>query len=306
MSMTSFVNRDLPRESYHFSFVRILTGLYCAVFVSFLTPKSEALFSNQGIFKDARLHETYGYFPSILYYFNSPLICKALCLALIVLSLFLACGFYRRLSAFLIWYGLCCLFNQNELFWSPALPFLGWQLLAYSFIPQGEPLSIFKSKQKSDWTLPPGFIRIGWLMIGLAYSISGFYKFISPSWFDGSAIIQIMNWTWARDWFYVDLLLSLPDWCLKFLTWFTVASELLFLPLIFFPIGRFIAWTCMTIIQINLIFVVDLFDLTTGVLLFHLFLFDYKWLDSLKVLKGKIKNLDFRGRNNTAQRLLKT
>ncbi len=265
-------------SAYWFSIVRILMGAYCTLFFFFLTPKTEALFSDIGMFRDAKHHETFGYFPSILYYFNSPIFCRWFCILIILCSISLMIGLFRRSSAFLIWYGLCCFWNQNELFWSPALPFIGWQLLSYSFIPTGEPFTLPISNQKKDWEIPQGYIRIAWLTLGLAYSISGFYKFVSPSWFDGSAIKQIMNWVWARDWLYVDLLQSLPDWCLNYLTWFTLASELLFLPLIFFPAGRVIAWLCMTIIQINLIFIVDLFDLTFGVLLFHLFVFDYQWI----------------------------
>jgi len=282
LEISSPERKSTNRQALHFSFVRILMGLYCALFFFFLKGRAKDLFSNQGIFSDPTTHVTYGYFPSILHVFSSPAFCEWLCVALSILGLCLVLGIFRRISAFLIWYGLCSLWNQNEHFWSPALPFVGWQLLAYSFIPLGEPLCLLKSKQQKNWTIPPGFIKIAWLTLGLAYTISGMYKFISPSWYDGTAIRQIMNWTWARDWLYVDLLLALPDWCLNFLTWFTVASEALFLPLIFFPQGRFIAWLCMTLIQVNLTFIVDLFDLTFGVLLFHLFVFDYAWVDELR------------------------
>jgi len=115
--------------------------------------------------------------------------------------------------------------------------------------------------------------------MALSYSVSGLFKLTSPSWVEGTAITQALNWLWARDWFLVDLLLMLPDGFRAGITWFTLFLELLYAPLCLSSMGRKLAWLAMVGIHINLLLLLDLADLSVGVLFMHFFVFDYRWLD---------------------------
>lgn len=277
-------------DKYQFSIIRIILGIYFSFFFFFLIPKTASLFSSQGMLADPTLHETYAYFPSILYWQNSPEFCKIFCILSCISSICLAFGLFRRVAAFLTWYGLACFWNQNEIFWSPAMPLVGWLLLCYAFIEKGEPLSV--TKKNPSWKLNPAYKTLALFTLGVAYSFSGIFKFLSPSWIDGNAIEDSLKWIWSRDWIYVDLYLGMPKLILNCVTWISLFGELLFLPLCFFKLGRPIAWLVVTMMQINILLLLDIIDLTTGVLIFHAFVFDVRWLGFLEQWRKRLLSVE--------------
>src|SRR3954469_2991459 len=79
-----------------------------------------------------------------------------------------------------------------------------------------------------------------------------------------------------------ETLLRFPDG-LRLLTWATLALELLFLPLSLHPIGRLLAWSAMSLLHIAILFVIAFADLTLGMLMIHLFVFDLEWIPKGRV-----------------------
>ncbi len=262
-------------DKYQFSLTRIFLGIYLFFFFLFLIPHSDSYFSNIGMINDFSSHPTYGYFPSILYIYNSPRICKTALLLSSLFSFLLAIGFFRRASAFIVWYLFCCLWNQNEMFWSPAMPFICWLLLLFSFVQSGEKLSF---RPKEDWHMAKEYKQLAFFTLALGYSVSGLFKLVSPSWIEGHAIKDSINWIWSRDYFYTKFYSGLPDYLMNFVTWGSLLAELLFLPLSIFKFARPITWLALTLMQLNILLLLDIMDLTLGVLIFHFFVFDANWL----------------------------
>ena len=120
---------------------------------------------------DLKSHTVYGYFPSILYIYPDPQSCLIAIYLCCFLSLLLCIGLFRRLSALTLWYLFCCLWNQNEMFWSPAMPFLCWLLLLFGFVQSGERLSIYP-KPKKDWRMDKRYKQLAFFTLALGYSVS--------------------------------------------------------------------------------------------------------------------------------------
>ena len=268
----------LRYSAFQFAIFRIVFGLYLALNFALLVRHAPRLFSKDGMISNPSLNWTYGYFPDILYFVDNQMFVKMFLALLFFFSLSFAFGVARPVMALLIWYGEACLYNRNNYYWSPAMPLIGWLLLACAIIPSGEPLCALGSReQKSEWYMPKEILWGAWFILGLSYSVSGFYKCAGPSWMDGSAIGQSLRWVWARNWWYPQTLLASPPLVLKWITWTTLFLETFFLLLCTFRLGRIFAWCGMVLMHLNILLLLDLADLTSGVLLFHLFLFDPRW-----------------------------
>lgn len=149
-------------------------------------------------------------------------------------------------------YILACLFGQNPLIANPALPYLGFMLLA------------------------------------LSYSYSGYTKVLSPSWLEGNNIIYLLNNPLARDYFLRDFFLWIPPIFLQLLTLSVLFIELFFAPLAIFSALRPILWGLMALIQLGFACLLNFFDSTSLMLLFHLITFDPTWVPGKDIGKRPI------------------
>jgi predicted DCC family thiol-disulfide oxidoreductase YuxK len=246
-----------------------------------LIPYAAELFSSSGVLPTANLNKTYPFFPNILYLFDGPIFVTSMVSLLAVLSLCLTVGLKRKIVALVLWYGHVALFNRNNFIANPGLPFVGWLLLACAVIPYGEPLA-FESKknQDEDWSMPPALFWGAWIFTSVGYSISGFHKYSSVSWYDGTALIHLLNNPLAREHFLRTFFESQPVAVLKGLCWFLLASEILYAPLALWRKTRAIAFFSMVAMHIGILAIVDFADLTVGVLMIHLFTFDGRWIKS--------------------------
>jgi predicted DCC family thiol-disulfide oxidoreductase YuxK len=80
-----------------------------------------------------------------------------------------------------------------------------------------------------------------------------------------------------------DLLLALPPSWLRLATWAALACEILPLPLSFSRRTRSWAWLATAALQLGILSMVSFADLTFGMLMVHLFLFDPEWLPARRV-----------------------
>jgi predicted DCC family thiol-disulfide oxidoreductase YuxK/uncharacterized membrane protein YphA (DoxX/SURF4 family) len=263
---------------YQFALFRMIFGLYLMIHFIMLLPVSAEIWSSTGMLSDVTLNLTYGVFPNILYLFNSPTMVMAFVTLLILLSFFVTIGFYRRVSSLLLWYGWACLFHQNNLILNPGLPMVGWLLLAMALIPKGEGWGV--ERREESWAMSPILYWGAWIIAGVAYTISGIDKALAPSWQDGSAILHLLNNPLARDYFMRDFFLSLPEITLQLLTWFTLALEILFGLLVLFGRTRMYAWFMIMAMHLGILMIVDFADLTLGVVMLHLFVFNAAWFES--------------------------
>lgn len=264
-----------------FALFRVAMGLYLAAHFAMLVPYAGEVFSNAGMLPDPYLNPTAAYFPSLLNVVTSPAGVQAVLAALTALALAFAAGLWRRPVAVVLWYGWACLFNRNVLIANPAIPYVGWLLLASALVPLGEGLTPFRARDP-EWRMPPALVAGAWILMALGYSISGFHKMTAPSWLDGTAMLHLLSNPLARDSWLREVLLLAPHWLLKLLSWGVLALEAGFALYCLNGKSRFAAWALMVGMHLGIIAVIDFADLTAGMLLLHAFTFDPRWLAWLR------------------------
>lgn len=271
---------SLYYPAYQFAMFRVVFGLYLLIHFLYLIPVAGELWSSAGLISDVTLNLTYGSFPNILYLLDTALGVTIFVSVMAVLSLFVMIGFFRRSASLLLWYAWACLFHQNNLILNPGLPMVGWLLLALAIIPKGEGWGV--EKINNSWAMPPILYWGAWIILGIAYTISGLDKAMAPSWIDGSAITHLLNNPLARDYFLRDFLLSMPETFREIMTWSALVLEISFGLLVLFSKTRVYAWFMIIGMHLSILLIVDFPDLTLGVIMIHLFTFDANWFKSQK------------------------
>lgn len=265
-------------SAHQFAVFRIVLGVYLVVHFGMLIPYASDIWSSKGSLPVPSLNLTYGVLPNLLNAFDSPGFVTGFVVLMLVLSISYALGFARRTVAVLLWYGWACLFNRNNFISNPGIPFVGWLLLASAIVPLGEPLTIRREKEpEGGWEMPKVLFLGAWFIMMLSYSISGFDKLGSPSWAGGMSIPILLDNPLARDTFLRTLLLSFPLILLKLQTWFVLALELLAFPLALFRPTRKWIWLGIVGMHLGILCIVDFADLTTGMLMIHLFTYNPSW-----------------------------
>jgi predicted DCC family thiol-disulfide oxidoreductase YuxK len=264
-----------------YSVFRMLFGTYLFVHFAMLLPWGPELFSNAGVLPDGSVSPLLHLFPNVLALDDSPATVTALLGAGVVASIAFAAGFRDRVAALVAWYALTCVFGRNPLIANPALPFVGWMLLAHAVVP-GTPYGAFDARgridPRGDWRMPAAIIGAAWIVMSLGYTYSGWTKLISPSWVDGTAMMRVLENPLARDTWLRTIVLSLPVPMLLAKTWGALAMELAFAPLALVSRVRPYLWTAMLGMHLGLMTLIDFADLSFGMVLLHLFTFDPRWV----------------------------
>ncbi|MEM9865584.1 MAG: hypothetical protein AAF938_28515, partial [Myxococcota bacterium] len=167
----------------------------------------------------------------------------------------------RRPAAWLLWFVLACLFARNPLIRNPSLPFVGLLLIA-----EGMGGGAVYRK------------RVLWAVLAIGYAYSGLTKLASPSWLDGTAVTAILENPLARPTALRAWLLDLPHGFRAAASYGTLVLEIAFPLLAASKRGRAFAWTAMTGLQLSLLVLIDFADLTWGMLIMHLYVFELRWL----------------------------
>jgi len=241
-----------------FKYFRIIFAIYLTVHFITLFPYAEELFGNDMPY-DYTLSPTYNIFPNILNYINATIFIGFL----IWMSLLFTLDRYYQIFAIILWYGWASLLSRNILIYNPGLPYVGWILLACALIPKN------RIPNKIKW--------LAWFLMALGYTVSGLHKLQCQSWLDGTALIHILNGPLARNNFVRDIIISNPL-ILKLSTWFSLALEILFLPLGIFYHTRIIFWITYMMFHLGILMLINFTDLTLGVMMIHIFTFETRWL----------------------------
>lgn len=277
---------------------RILLGLYLSFHFTQLVPYAEELFGNEMPY-DHKLSPLFGFFPNILDYVNATFFL----IFLTLLSVLLILEVYPRVSAFFLWYGWAALFNRNILISNPGLAYIGWSLLALTLVEEDPTRNLFSTSNfpsiVSGWLkraqrdkFPKRVFWSGWILLAAGYTASGLHKLVtSPSWVDGTALQYVLESCLARNSFLRNLLLQFPTF-LKWSTWFSLFLEISFLPLGIFYYTRFVYWFIYIGFHLGILMLVNFSDLTIGVLMMHLFIFDWNWMNIRKRRYGPVEKLD--------------
>ncbi len=205
-------------------------------------------------------------------------------------SVLLALGLRDRLAAIALWYLWACLLDRNPFILNPQLPYIGWLLLAHACLPKA-PHGSWEARNRpdrgKDWEFPRAIQEAGWWVVGLSYSYSGFYKLLTPAWKDGTALFWILQHPLSRENIFCRTLLEIPSPCLMGLTWIVAWMEFLYWPLALFRRARPWVWTATVLLHLALMFLMDFFWISWGMILVQLFLFDPSWVKPGLKERGK-------------------
>jgi predicted DCC family thiol-disulfide oxidoreductase YuxK len=264
-----------------YSVYRALFGAYLFVHFAHLLPWGTEVFSSAGMLPDAALSPLSALFPNVLTWFDAPAVVATLLASAAGAAVAFALGWRDKWAALWMWYVLACLFGRNPLIANPALPYVGWMLLAHLFVPAA-PYGSLAARGRADpgggWRLPREVFLAAWIVLALSYTYSGYTKLLSPSWVDGSTLLYVLQNPLARDWFLRDFFLALPAWVLQSITLFILWLEFLFAPLALSRRLRPWLWCGMLLVQFGFAFLLNFPDLTIPMLLFHLLTFDPAWI----------------------------
>lgn len=264
-----------------YSLVRIIFGLYLIVHFAHLLPWAAEVFSSAGMLADGGLSPLFSLVPNILLFNDSPIAVTALVLSAVMAALAFTIGWRDRLAAVWLWYVLMCLYTRNPLIANPALPYVGWMLLAHLCIPSrpyGSLAAHGRTNPRGDWVMPAAIFSAASIVLALSYSYSGYTKLLSPSWVSGDTLAYVLQNPLARDWWLREVFLSLPSDILSGMTWFILAVELAYAPLVLMAKLRPWLWSSMLLVQFGFLLLLDFPDLTFGMLVIHLLTFDPTWL----------------------------
>lgn len=263
-----------------YSAFRALFGAYLFVHFAHLLPWSAEVFSSAGMLPEAALSPLASIFPNVLAWLDAPWFVAVLLASAAGAAIAFTAGWRDKWAALWMWYVLACLFGRNPLIANPALPYVGWMLLAHLFVPSA-PYGSLAARGRADpagqWRFPREVFLAGWIVLALSYSYSGYTKLLSPSWVDGHTLAYVLQNPLARDYFLRDFILWLPSWIPQLVTWFILWIEFLFGPLALVRGLRPWLWGGMLFVQFGFAFLLNFADLTIPMLLFHFFTFDPAW-----------------------------
>jgi hypothetical protein len=289
MDLRARLQSVAPISGRQFAWFRIAFGIYLTVHFAHLLPWGRELFSREGVLPSASLNPTHGILPNVLAWWDTPLAVTVFLAGMVVLSILLTVGLGRRLAAVALWYGWACLFNRNVLISNPSIAYVGLLLLLTALVPATEPRRLFgRRADEHDFYFPAGVFQAAWILMALGYTFSGVLKLMSPSWVDGTAFWHVVNNPLARDWWLRDVVLSLPMWTFRGLTWGALALEILFLPLALWRVTRPVAWASMVGMHVGIIGLVSFADLSAGMLMLHAFTFDPRWVETMRAVRARV------------------
>jgi hypothetical protein len=243
---------------------RFALGAYLAVHFGSLLPWAGELFSLDGAVASTASPLLSA--ANVLWWADGWAVTVTVVTLAALLAGALAAGWHDRSAAILLAYLNACLLGRNPLIANPALPYLGWLLLAHAALPRDSSV-----KQRRAVFL------VAWTLLAVGYGYSGAQKLGSPSWIDGSAFSRVLENPLARDTSLRTLLLASPPAVLQAATWGVLGFELAFAPLAVVRAIRPWAWLGMVVLHLCLMAVVSFADLTVGMLVVHLATFDPAW-----------------------------
>ncbi len=251
-------------------FVRVTLGGYVAAHFASLLPWAVELFSNRGMLPEGDASPLLRVFPNLLALCDVPAMVLALVVAGALGGLALTAGKADRFAAALALFVTACLFGRNPLIANPAMPYVGLLLLAWTLSPA--------RTDGRAWS--PAMFRALWIAMAIGYSYSGVTKLAAPSWVDGEAFAYVLANPLARDCALRAWIVGWPPAVLHALTWAVLTFEITFAPLALCRRIRPWLWVGMLAMHAGLLLLVDFADLTLGMVVLHVCLFDPAWLSA--------------------------
>jgi hypothetical protein len=133
------------------------------------------------------------------------------------------------------------------------------------------------SKKSDRWKMPSTVYWGSWIVLGAGYTVSGYLKWISPSWIDGSTVGYVFATALTNNFLYFGTLLAMFPLIGKVMTWSAAFMQVTSAPAYLFPQLRKWSWIIMTFIHIFILVFFNLKQVSIGMLIFHAFVMDLDW-----------------------------
>lgn len=281
MRANNFLRKTKPFSEHQFAVWRILFGVYCTYYSVALLPYVTELFSSAGIYASVPVRS---WFPNILYWFDSPAVVLFLAITSVVAAIAITVGYRRCLFAGIAWYIHACWFGRNVLTDDPSLAYIGLLFLLLAIIPSGEVWSLDhkRKKQSISWQLPYVPYITAVIALGIGYSVSGIDKLHATGWWNGDAMYFLLHGGLTNNNLLVTMLQAAPDWAVSGMTWYAAWGMAIALPGLLWKRTRFVTWLLVTSMFVAMAITLDLAQVTIGMLVFHLFIFDREWIPAKK------------------------
>ncbi len=270
-----------------FGITRIALAAYIVTYALLLIPYLIELYSPDGLI--FRLQDSVVYNPLLSFlHLREPLAIKIVLGMQIAIAIIFGLGLYQKISAFLLWVIHIYFFNLNPYVNSPEYSYIGWLLLVFVVIPQRTGIAVIKSN--SNWE-PPKYLREGaWIILGVSYANSGILKALSPSWLEGTALIKIIA-DGVNTYFWTSVVAAAAPFLFFVLTWVVLAIEALAILFVWTNTSRKYFWIASVLMHLGILVMMKFAQVSLGMLVFHLLLFDPRWLADFRqlfVLKQKL------------------
>ncbi len=273
-------------EDHQLALFRVLFGGY--FFINFwrLLPWAQSLYGDAGALPNPQMNPTAAFLPDWIHAWSTGSGPEMMLYALMGLSLCVMLGFRARIASFVMWIGWALLWHRNVFTLNPSMPFNGFLMLAMAFFTPSAPSwsldRCLRNRGGKPGNTKPSIIPrdlwgVAWAVAAIAYSYSGVTKMFSPGWISGDALYLILSGPLARPGFLAETLIQWPV-ALKFLTWGTLALEGLFAAFALFRRGRAVSWLMMVGLHPGILCTIQFAELSIGMLLIHILLFDPRWL----------------------------
>lgn len=268
------------------AFTRFAVGAHLAVHHARVLPYATTLYSREGMLGDPT-NNPVPVSISPLHALDAPWAIQGFVAAMVALSVAFAVGLRARTVGVLLAVGQALLWHRNMLTLNPSLAYLGFFLLAFAFSRPASPWSVDRWLERRGGVrapfgradaLPRDVLGALWLVFTVGYTYSGWTKLVSPSWADGSAVARMLRGPIAQDNPVAHAFAALPDWVLSASTWGVLGLELLAAPLALSRRLRPGLWALLLAMHAGLVLLVGLQDISWGMIVTHLALFDPRWV----------------------------
>lgn len=278
MSAPSSLRRVTRYSPAQFALLRIVLGLWLAWQSAELAWWAANSFSAEGGRSNAALAASQGAF------FQSDAWVGAQWFSIVWgmvgagLALALALGWQRRWVALALWFTWAASFLGTGPSSISLLPAVGFLLLLFVVVPDGEPWRWHgKTVAPPDWKMPRKVWLAGWAVLAASYAFSGLVKLFGASEADGPMLGHLINYWFSEPGGLRAAAPVSPAWIEAGWRWGTLAAEIAFLPLCLTRRGRAWAWFGLVALHLSRLATGGFSDLTMGWLMLHGFTFDRAW-----------------------------
>jgi len=271
-------------SSEQFGLWRILFGLYLVYYYFGLLPYGTELFSRDGFVADFVLGNR-TLFPEFMLNWDSATQVQIMIGLCGLFSILITLGYFRKVAAFGLWLLTMWFYNRNPYTNSPEYSFINWLIFACMFIPTGEAFSI--GKKDPNWKMPKYFYWGAWILLVVGYGYSGSAKFkaMDENWLNGTAMYYVLVTDNARLHWYGQLFDAIPKVFFIPVSWGALACQTFAPVFAYFRKLRPWWWLISTLVHIGLLLLVNVAQVSSGMIIFHLFVFDSRWIRGLKFIK---------------------